>query len=154
MNGCENTLMRTQEVLNPLKLFFIASSRRLYIPCRKRWRVSIRSNTRCSIFHLVLSSQNWCCYCLCWGPVLRKLNLIEFDNHFLKLDLLLNLLFMLQLFNQGYRPSNLINDAPIIFDDANLETYWRPENYSGEFYGLTSLREALFSQLISFPSNC
>ena len=50
-------------------------------------------------------------------------------------------------FNQGYRPSNLINDAPIIFDDANLETYWRPENYSGEFYGLTSLREALVQSI-------
>ena len=47
----------------------------------------------------------------------------------------------------GYNPSSLINDAPIIFEDENLETYWRPENYSGKFYGLTTLREALVQSI-------
>ena len=50
-------------------------------------------------------------------------------------------------FSDGYNPSSLINDAPIIFEDENLETYWRPENYSGKFYGLTSLREALVQSI-------
>ena len=47
----------------------------------------------------------------------------------------------------GYNPSSLINDAPIIFEDENLETFWRPENYSGKFYGLTTLREALVQSI-------
>tara|TARA_X000000368_G_scaffold132064_1_gene103663 strand:- start:411 stop:2849 length:2439 start_codon:yes stop_codon:yes gene_type:complete len=43
----------------------------------------------------------------------------------------------------GYNLSSLINDAPIVFEDANLESAWRPQNYTGEFYGPISLREAL-----------
>ncbi len=43
----------------------------------------------------------------------------------------------------GYNLSSLINDAPIVFEDENLESEWRPQNYTGEFYGLLSLREAL-----------
>jgi penicillin-binding protein 1A len=46
-------------------------------------------------------------------------------------------------FASGYKASDLINDAPIIFDDSNLESVWRPENYTGKFYGLIRLREAL-----------
>jgi penicillin-binding protein 1A len=37
----------------------------------------------------------------------------------------------------------VVNDAPVVFDDANLEDTWRPENYSRKFYGPTRLREAL-----------
>ncbi len=43
----------------------------------------------------------------------------------------------------GYNLSSLINDAPIVFEDENLESEWRPQNYTGEFYGPLSLREAL-----------
>ena len=43
----------------------------------------------------------------------------------------------------GYKPSDTINDAPIIFEDQNLESAWRPENYTGKFYGPIRLREAL-----------
>ena len=46
-------------------------------------------------------------------------------------------------FANGYNLSSLINDAPIVFDDENLESAWRPQNYTGEFYGPLSLREAL-----------
>jgi penicillin-binding protein 1A len=46
-------------------------------------------------------------------------------------------------FANGYRASDKINDAPIIFEDANLESSWRPENYTGKFYGPIRLREAL-----------
>jgi penicillin-binding protein 1A len=46
-------------------------------------------------------------------------------------------------FANGYNLSSLINDAPIVFADENLESEWRPQNYTGEFYGPLSLREAL-----------
>ena len=46
-------------------------------------------------------------------------------------------------FENGYSPASLINDAPIVFEDENLEDYWRPKNSSGKFYGPTRLREAL-----------
>ncbi len=46
-------------------------------------------------------------------------------------------------FGNGYSASDTINDAPIIFEDANLESVWRPENYTGKFYGPLRLREAL-----------
>jgi len=43
----------------------------------------------------------------------------------------------------GYTAASLINDAPVVFEDADLETAWRPENYSGKFFGQTRLRYAL-----------
>jgi penicillin-binding protein 1A len=46
-------------------------------------------------------------------------------------------------FANGYKASDKINDAPIIFEDSNLESNWRPENYTGKFYGPIRLREAL-----------
>ncbi len=44
---------------------------------------------------------------------------------------------------KGYTLASVFNDAPVVFDDASLETTWRPENYSGKFYGPTRMREAL-----------
>ena len=35
----------------------------------------------------------------------------------------------------GYNLSSIINDAPIVFEDENLESVWKPQNYTGEFYG-------------------
>jgi penicillin-binding protein 1A len=43
----------------------------------------------------------------------------------------------------GYTAASLINDAPVVFDDPGLEAAWRPENYSGRFFGPTRLRLAL-----------
>lgn len=43
----------------------------------------------------------------------------------------------------GYTPASVINDAPVVFDDPSLESKWKPENYSGKFYGPTRLRVAL-----------
>ncbi|MDZ4263559.1 MAG: transglycosylase domain-containing protein, partial [Pseudomonadota bacterium] len=43
----------------------------------------------------------------------------------------------------GFTAASIINDAPVVFEDAGLESSWRPENYSGEIYGPTRLREAL-----------
>ena len=45
---------------------------------------------------------------------------------------------------QGQTAASLINDAPLVFEDKNLETSWRPENSSGKFYGPTRLREAFY----------
>jgi penicillin-binding protein 1A len=44
---------------------------------------------------------------------------------------------------EDYTPASIINDAPVVFHDPALEGTWRPENYSGKFYGPTRLREAL-----------
>ena len=44
---------------------------------------------------------------------------------------------------RGFTAASIINDAPVVFDDDSLEATWRPENYSGKFYGPTRLREAL-----------
>jgi len=44
---------------------------------------------------------------------------------------------------KGYTAATLINDAPVVFNDAGLEESWRPENYSGKIFGETRLREAL-----------
>jgi len=43
----------------------------------------------------------------------------------------------------GFTAASLINDAPVVFHDASLESDWRPENYSGKFFGPTRLRYAL-----------
>ncbi len=44
---------------------------------------------------------------------------------------------------QGYTPASLINDAPIVIDNPGQENEWRPENYSKQFYGPTSIRAAI-----------
>ena len=43
----------------------------------------------------------------------------------------------------GFTAATLVNDAPVVFEDAALESTWRPENYSGRFFGPTRLRQAL-----------
>jgi len=50
-------------------------------------------------------------------------------------------------FANGYNASDKINDAPIVFEDSNLESSWRPENYTGKFYGPIRLREALIQSV-------
>ena len=43
----------------------------------------------------------------------------------------------------GMTAASIINDAPVVFDDAQLEGTWRPKN-SGSFNGPTRLRKALY----------
>ncbi len=50
----------------------------------------------------------------------------------------------LSALEKGITPATIYNDAPIVFDDSELETAWRPQNSSGQFYGPTRLREALY----------
>jgi len=45
--------------------------------------------------------------------------------------------------DKGYTAASIIADAPVVFDAPGLEDTWRPENYSGKFYGDTRLRQAL-----------
>ena len=45
---------------------------------------------------------------------------------------------------KSFTPATLINDAPVVFEDDALEASWRPENYSGRFFGPTRLRQALY----------
>ncbi len=45
---------------------------------------------------------------------------------------------------RGFTPASIINDAPVVFEDDSLEAMWRPENYSGKFFGPTRLRQALY----------
>jgi penicillin-binding protein 1A len=44
---------------------------------------------------------------------------------------------------KGKTPASIVNDAPIVFNDAELERDWKPQNYSEKFYGPTRLREAM-----------
>jgi len=46
--------------------------------------------------------------------------------------------------DSGYTPASIINDAPVVFEDVALEDTWRPQNYSGKFFGPTRLRVALY----------
>ena len=43
----------------------------------------------------------------------------------------------------GFTVASLVNDAPIVFEDAQLERTWKPQNFSEKFYGPTRLREAM-----------
>ncbi|MDB4837057.1 penicillin-binding protein 1A [Marinomonas sp.] len=46
--------------------------------------------------------------------------------------------------NRGYSAASIINDAPVVFNDPNLSSAWRPTNDGGKFYGPTRLRQALY----------
>jgi len=43
----------------------------------------------------------------------------------------------------GFTAASMVNDAPVVFDDNGLESAWRPENYSGKFFGPTRFRVGL-----------
>lgn len=45
--------------------------------------------------------------------------------------------------DQGFTAASFINDAPIVFETPGLENAWRPENFSGNYFGPMRLREAL-----------
>ncbi len=44
---------------------------------------------------------------------------------------------------KGKTTASLINDAPIVFSDNELEREWKPQNFSEKFFGPTRLREAM-----------
>jgi penicillin-binding protein 1A len=44
---------------------------------------------------------------------------------------------------KGKSTASIVNDAPIVFTDSELERDWKPQNYSEKFFGPTRLREAM-----------
>jgi len=49
--------------------------------------------------------------------------------------------------DNGFTPATLVSGAPVVVADKSQETIWRPENYSGRFFGPTRLRKALSESL-------
>jgi penicillin-binding protein 1A len=47
----------------------------------------------------------------------------------------------------GFNVASIVNDAPLTIEDRLLETTWKPENYTNQFYGPVSLRYALMRSL-------
>lgn len=45
--------------------------------------------------------------------------------------------------SEGYTPASIVNDTPVVFSETFSSQDWRPENYSGKFFGPTRIREAL-----------
>ena len=45
--------------------------------------------------------------------------------------------------DNGFTPSSIIIDSPIIYDNPSQELKWKPGNYSEKFYGPTPLRTGL-----------
>lgn len=43
----------------------------------------------------------------------------------------------------GFTPASLVSGAPVVVEDQSTRIVWRPENYSGKFYGQVRLRKAL-----------
>ena len=46
--------------------------------------------------------------------------------------------------NRGITAATLINDAPVVFNDEQLESHWRPQNDNQKFYGPTRVRTGLY----------
>ncbi|MEK1905712.1 MAG: penicillin-binding protein 1A [Pseudomonas sp.] len=46
--------------------------------------------------------------------------------------------------DRGYTAASLVNDAPIVFQEAGMEEAWRPKNDNNTFLGPIRLREALY----------
>ena len=47
----------------------------------------------------------------------------------------------------GITPATIFMDAPLVFEDENLETTYRPKNDGGRYNGPTRLREALYRSI-------
>ncbi len=45
--------------------------------------------------------------------------------------------------DKGFTPATTIMDSPIVFEDPDSESVWKPENYDEKFYGRTLFREGL-----------
>lgn len=45
--------------------------------------------------------------------------------------------------DKGFTPASVINDSPVIYEDALRDENWKPKNYEDRFYGPTTLRTAL-----------
>lgn len=50
----------------------------------------------------------------------------------------------LSALEKNYTAATIINDAPIVIEDSNLEGSWRPKNSDGKFDGPTRMRQGLY----------
>jgi penicillin-binding protein 1A len=48
-------------------------------------------------------------------------------------------------FEKGFTTASIVNDAPIVFEDASIDKVWKPQNDNEKFNGPTRLREAMVS---------
>jgi penicillin-binding protein 1A len=46
-------------------------------------------------------------------------------------------------FNSGFGPATVVVDAPVVYEQEDLEKIWKPENYEKRFFGIINLRDAL-----------
>lgn len=53
----------------------------------------------------------------------------------------------LRALEEGYTPATLINDAPIVFQEAGMAEAWRPENHGDKYNGPTRMRRALYESM-------
>ncbi len=44
---------------------------------------------------------------------------------------------------KGFTTASIINDAPVVFEDASIDKVWRPQNDNEKFGGPTRMREAM-----------
>ena len=49
--------------------------------------------------------------------------------------------------SRGITPADIFLDAPLVFEDANLESQYRPENDNNRYNGPTRLRQALYRSI-------
>ena len=49
--------------------------------------------------------------------------------------------------DSGVTPADIFMDAPLVFDDVNLESQYRPDNDNNKYNGPTRLREALYRSI-------
>lgn len=52
--------------------------------------------------------------------------------------------YYLEALEEGYTPATLINDAPLVFQEAGMKEAWHPENAHDDYLGPTRLRRALY----------
>ncbi|MBW7956616.1 MAG: PBP1A family penicillin-binding protein [Deltaproteobacteria bacterium] len=45
--------------------------------------------------------------------------------------------------DSGLTPASIVMDSPVVFEDTEREDSWRPRNYDEQFYGPTTIREAI-----------
>ena len=45
--------------------------------------------------------------------------------------------------DKGYTPATMIMDSPVVYEDAQRDFIWKPQNYAETFYGATLFKEAL-----------
>lgn len=50
----------------------------------------------------------------------------------------------LKALENGYTPATLVDDSPIVFQEAGMSKPWRPENHGGTYLGMIPLRQALY----------